>query len=154
MNITIEKTVTKPCNQTIKWRLVWYLRCQLLTWQGGNKRKRRWSGVGWGGVIIWRRRLFKYFCQRGAITQGRWFFTGQLLFEEIWIHCMNGSCLGDKAANMTKQEKKLISQHNKHSKFQPQQHLANEPQVFFIHSLVALFQSVLLCNNNNQWWQW
>ena len=49
---------------------------------------------------------------------------------------------------MTKQEKKLISQHNKHSKFQPEQHLANEPQAFFINSLVALFQSVLLCNNN------
>lgn len=25
---------------------------------------------------------------------------------------------------------------------------ANEPQAFFINSLVALFQSVLLCNNN------
>ena len=61
---------------------------------------------------------------------------------------MYGSCLGDKAANMMKQERKLISQHNKHSKFQPQQHLANEPQVFIINSLVALFQSLLLCNNN------
>lgn len=32
---------------------------------------------------------------------------GQLLFEEIRLNCMNGSGVGDKATNMTKQEKKI-----------------------------------------------
>ena len=108
-------------------------------------------GVGGGGAIIRWWPLFKYFCQRGQLLKQGDLSRDSSYSLGIWVHCINVSCLGDKAANMTKQEKKLISQHNKHSKFQPEQHLANEPQAFFINSLVALFQSVLLCNNNT-WW--
>ena len=89
----------------------------------------------------------QYYCSSKVIYHGtaiiycssKVIYHGTAIILGIWVHCINGSCLGDKAANMTKQEKKLISQHNKHSKFQPQQHLANEPQAFFINSLVALF---------------
>ena len=58
-NITVEKTVKKKkkkacafvpvCNHsvvTIKWKLVCYPRCQFLTWEGGDKRKRKWREGG------------------------------------------------------------------------------------------------------------
>ena len=83
---------------------------------------------------------------REAVYHG----TAIIWGNKLWVHCMNGSGLRDKAANMTKQlEKKLISQHNKHSKFQPQQHLSKWASslfyTFFRSSVPILF---LLCNNN------
>ena len=50
--------------------------CQFLTWQGEDKKKRRWQG-GWGG------NYFKNFHQRGAIIQGRRLIQGRLLFKGI-----------------------------------------------------------------------
>ena len=105
-------------------------------------------GVGEGGRQLFDGGHCLNIFVNGGNCPSKVIYHGTAIILGIWVHCINGSCLGDKAANMTKQEKKLISQHNKHSKFQPQQHLANEPQVFFINSLVALFQSLLLCNNN------
>ena len=46
------------------------------TWQGGDKRKRRWWEEQWGGDYS------KFLCTRGVIIQHTQLIEGQLLFEE------------------------------------------------------------------------
>ena len=87
-NTWIEKTVKKTGAfvtiqlWTIKWKLVCCPRCQFLTWEGGNKRKRKWRGGG--GRLFEGGDYFKYFGQRGRLLEGsRRLIEGRLLFEEI-----------------------------------------------------------------------
>ena len=56
--------------------------CQFLTWQGEDKRKRRWKG-GWARWLFEGGDYFKNFHQRGTIIQGRRLIEGRLLFKEI-----------------------------------------------------------------------
>ena len=60
------------------------IRLHTLTWQGGDKRKRRrQEGLG-GGQLFKGGDYFKYIHLKGAIIQGRRLIEGRLLFEEVW----------------------------------------------------------------------
>ena len=45
-------------------KLVCYPRYQFLTWEGGDKRKRKWRGVGEGGWLFEGGNFYKYFGQK------------------------------------------------------------------------------------------
>ena len=55
------------CCISLHFSFVCYSRCQFLTWQGGDKRKRKWR-EGWGALF--KGGFLKYFRQRVAIIWG------------------------------------------------------------------------------------
>ena len=93
MNITKGKTLKETGAfvtiqlWTIKWKLVCYPRYQFLTWEGGDKRKRKWRG---GEVAIIRGRgLFQIFRSKGgdysreAINRGTPIIRGNTVLNFI-----------------------------------------------------------------------